>query len=259
MPGAQGRDQRPDLLGRDHLVEAGFFDVENLALQRQDRLVFPVPSLLGRTPGGVTFDQEQFAQRRILFLAVGQFSRESVPFPGPLSPGQIRAFRAASRARAASMDFSRIRLAIWGFSSRKVASFSFIRVSTYPFTSELPSFVLVCPRTAAGESLPRSPRSALPAGLRRKWPSYVFQQVVGVGIGVHGPGEGSLETDQVGPSFMGVDVIGKGKDLFVVAVVVLHGDFYLHSALLAFNINRLGVDGSCSCSDIRQKTHIPPS
>ena len=71
----------------------------------------------------------------------------------------------------------------------------------------------------------------------------VLQQVVGVGVGVHGAGEGRLETDQVGPAFMGVDVVGEGEDLFIVAVVVLHGYFRLHSPFLPFEVDRFGVDG----------------
>ena len=49
----------------------------------------------------------------------------------PLRRVSSRALRAASRARAASIDFSRMRLATWGFSSRNGASFSLTRVSTY--------------------------------------------------------------------------------------------------------------------------------
>ncbi len=82
----------------------------------------------------------------------GSFSWQSASLPGrpprssaPLRRTVSRALRAASRARAASMDFSRIRLATWGFSSRNWASRSFISDSTYPLTSELPSLVLVCP------------------------------------------------------------------------------------------------------------------
>jgi len=63
----------------------------------------------------------------------------------PLRRVSSRALRAASRARAASMDFPMMSLATLGFSSRKTASFSFIRDSTYPLISELPSLVLVCP------------------------------------------------------------------------------------------------------------------
>ena len=53
--------------------------------------------------------------------------------------------RAASRARAASSTFWTMRFAACGFSSKKAESRSFIRLSTMPLTSELPSLPFVCP------------------------------------------------------------------------------------------------------------------
>ena len=45
--GAQRHDQRFDFVMREHLVKARFFHVENLALERQDRLVLTIAALLG--------------------------------------------------------------------------------------------------------------------------------------------------------------------------------------------------------------------
>ena len=74
--GPQRRDQRPDLLRTEHLVEPRPLDVEDLAPQRQDRLVFAVARLLGRTAGRVALDQEQLRARRVAFLAVGELARQ---------------------------------------------------------------------------------------------------------------------------------------------------------------------------------------
>ncbi len=54
---AQGGDQGADVLGGNHLVETGFLDIEDLALQRQDRLGATVATLLGGTASRVTFHQ----------------------------------------------------------------------------------------------------------------------------------------------------------------------------------------------------------
>ena len=59
--GAHRLDQGADLLRREHPVEAGALDVEDLALQRQDRLDLAVAALLGRAAGAVALDQEQLA------------------------------------------------------------------------------------------------------------------------------------------------------------------------------------------------------
>src|SRR5690606_40946663 len=51
--GAQRGDQGTDLGRGQHAVEACAFDVEDLAAQRQHRLVLAVAALLGGTAGGV--------------------------------------------------------------------------------------------------------------------------------------------------------------------------------------------------------------
>ena len=49
-PTPHGRNQRADLIGRDHAIEAGALDIQNLAFQRQDGLRSPIPPLLGGPP-----------------------------------------------------------------------------------------------------------------------------------------------------------------------------------------------------------------
>ncbi len=44
---SERRDHRLDLVAAEHLVEAGLFDVQNLALEREDRLEAAIPSLFG--------------------------------------------------------------------------------------------------------------------------------------------------------------------------------------------------------------------
>ena len=55
---AQRRDQRADFGRRDHAVEPRALDVEDLALQRQDRLRAAVAALFGRATCRVTLDDE---------------------------------------------------------------------------------------------------------------------------------------------------------------------------------------------------------
>lgn len=65
------------------------FDVEDLAAQRQHRLVLAVAALLGRATCRVTLDDEQLGQRRILFLAIGQLARQAGDIQRALAAGQI--------------------------------------------------------------------------------------------------------------------------------------------------------------------------
>jgi hypothetical protein len=81
-PGAKRGNQGDDFLRRNQLVETRFLDVEDLSLERQDGLEFPVAPLFRRTAGGITLDQIEFAQA-----------------PDP-SPGNRPVFRADRRRRA---------------------------------------------------------------------------------------------------------------------------------------------------------------
>ena len=107
---AERGDQRLDLAVREHLVEARLLDVENLALEREDRLRAAVAALLRAPPAESpsTIYNSQIA---------GSFSEQSASLPGrfielsaPLRTIS-RALRAASRARAASTALPTICLA----------------------------------------------------------------------------------------------------------------------------------------------------
>ena len=100
MPGADGRDHRPDFFVAQHLVVARLLDVQDLALQRQDRLVAAVAAALGGAAGRFALHQEQLAALRILLLAVGQLARQAAGIERALAPRQIaRLARRLARPR----------------------------------------------------------------------------------------------------------------------------------------------------------------
>ena len=86
---AERGDQRADFGGRQHLVEAGPFDVQDLALQRQDGLGAAVTTLLGRAAGRITLDDEQFGERGIFLLAVGQLAGQAGDIQRALAAGHL--------------------------------------------------------------------------------------------------------------------------------------------------------------------------
>ncbi len=86
---SQGRDDDLDLLVLQHLVETGLFHVEDLAAKGENGLIPSVPTLLGRTPGGVSLHEIQLTPGRIPFLAIGQFSRQGTHLEGALTAGQL--------------------------------------------------------------------------------------------------------------------------------------------------------------------------
>ena len=75
--GAQRGDDGADLFVAEHLVIAGFFDVEYFAFEREDRLIAAIASTFGRAPGRFTLYDEEFAARRVAFLAIGEFPRQA--------------------------------------------------------------------------------------------------------------------------------------------------------------------------------------
>ena len=92
--------KRADLGRAQHLVEARALDIEDLALQRQDRLKAPVAALLGRAAGAVALDDEELALGRVALLAVGELARQIGDVERPLAPGQVaRLARRLARRR----------------------------------------------------------------------------------------------------------------------------------------------------------------
>ena len=74
---ADGSDERLDFGVLKHLVEAGFFDIDDFTFDRKDRLVAAVAALFGRTTGRVALDDIELGERWIALGAVGQLAGES--------------------------------------------------------------------------------------------------------------------------------------------------------------------------------------
>ena len=101
--GADGRDHRADFLVPQHLVVARLLDVQDLALERQNRLIAPVAAALGGAAGRFALDQEQLAALRILLLAIGQLAGQAAGIERALAPRQVAGL-ARRFARARGID-----------------------------------------------------------------------------------------------------------------------------------------------------------
>ena len=98
--GAERGDERADLFGRQHLVEARPLDIEDLAAQRQHRLKFAVAALLGRAAGRIALDDEEFGLGRIALLAIGELAGQVGDVERALAPRQLaRLARRLARQR----------------------------------------------------------------------------------------------------------------------------------------------------------------
>ena len=75
--GADGRDHRLDFSVFENLIHARFLDVDQLAANRQNRLIAPVASLLGGAAGGIALDNVKLGEFRIALRTIGQFAGQS--------------------------------------------------------------------------------------------------------------------------------------------------------------------------------------
>src|SRR5437660_4160187 len=87
--GAERLDQGADLGRGQHFVKAGALDIEDLALQRQDRLEGAVAALLRGAAGAVALDDEELALGRIALLTIGELARQVGDVERALAPGQV--------------------------------------------------------------------------------------------------------------------------------------------------------------------------
>jgi hypothetical protein len=119
---ADGRDHAADFLVGQHFVFARLVGVDDLAPQRQDRLVLAQPAPFGAAAGRIAFDQVQLALFDVLAGAVAQLAGQAAAGERPLCS------RTSCRpcGRFAGFGGEQPLLTIdpwpsWGFSSRYLA------------------------------------------------------------------------------------------------------------------------------------------
>ena len=71
---------------------------------------------------------------------------------------------------------------------------------------------------------------------------HVLWQISVGSIVIDGPGQRGLESDQMESAFLGIDIVGKRKNVFFECIVILNGGFYLHIAFYAFKKHGLMED-----------------
>ena len=87
--GADHLDDRGALGVGEHLADAGLLDVEDLAAQRQQRLVLAVARQLAGAEGGVALDQPQLGLADVGRAAVGELGGQRRGLERGLAPGRV--------------------------------------------------------------------------------------------------------------------------------------------------------------------------
>ncbi len=232
---AQSGDQGAHFLGGEHLVETRLFHVEDLALQRQDRLILAVTALFGRAPRRITLHNIEFGEGRVFLLAVRQLAGQAGNIQGTLTTGHFP--RLARRIPGAS-----------SIDDLRGNGFGFLRIFQQIILEQLTHGLL--DRTfhfgrdqlvfgLAGEFGIRHRHGnhrgeAFTGVITGRIGLFLLEQPFLFHIAVQSTGESRAETRQVSTTIPLGDVIGKAEQVFLVGIVPLHGHF--HSDAIFFPV-----------------------
>ncbi len=215
-----------DFLVAQHLVVARLLHVEDLALERQDRLEAPVAPLLGGAAGRFALHQEQLAALRVLLLAIGQLAGQAAGIERALAPRQVAGL-ARRLAGARRVDRLADDLAPHGG--------VLVEVLAQLVVDEL--------RHVAGDiAVQLALGLAFELRLRHLHADHrgqAFAHVVAGEVFLHvleqpgllaesvdGAGQRGAEAAQVRAAIHRVDVVGEAEDVLRVAIVVLQRHFH---------------------------------
>ena len=227
------RDHRLDLVAAQHLVEARLLDVQDLALDRQDRLEPPIASLLRRAAGRFAFDDVDLALRRIALLAVGQLAGQAAAVERAFAADEIA--RLARRlARAGRIDgladdpLGDGRVLFEELSELVVDDRldDALDLGVAQLRLGLPLELRLRNLDADDAGQPFADVVAADAGVLQ-----VLRQVALCRVGVDRPRQRRAEAGEVRAAFVRVDVVGEREHQLGVAVVPLQRDFGVDAVL----------------------------
>ena len=230
--GSQRRDHGADLLVGQHLVVAGLFDVQDLALQWQDRLIATITALLGGAARRLALDNEQFRVLRGALLAIGQLPRQARRVQGSLAPRQIAGL-AGRLARPRRLD------GLANDALRNVGiPFEVLAQVVIDGGDDLALDVAV--QLALRLTLELGLRQlhadhrgqALPHVLSAQADFRVLEETGALGVRVDRARQGGTEAGQMRPPLDRVDRVGEREEVLLVAVVVLERDVAGHDAAI---------------------------
>ncbi len=240
---AEGGDERADFLRTDHLVETRLLDVEDLALERQDRLGAAITPLLGGTARRVPFHQKQFGQGRVFFLTIRQFAGQASNVQSPFAAGHFTRL-AGGFAGAGSFDHLAChQFGLAGVFQQEFGQFVVHGRFDHALDFGRYQFVLGLGGELGVGYFHRQHGSQTFAGVvTRRADFFLFRQTRLLDVAVEGTGEGSAETGQMRTTIALRDIVGVTEHVFLIGVVPLQGDFHPHAILFGAEIDDVGVD-----------------
>ena len=216
-----------------------------MILPRSGRIAcaLPVAALLGRAAGGVALDDEELGEGRVAHRAVGELAGQGRVLERRLAAGQVARF--AGRLPGRRVD----RLAddpasLAGVLLEELAQLAVDRLFDKALDRRVAEFGLRLPLLLelGVLELDRDHRGeALADVVSGEVLVFLFEQALAARIGVERPGQGRAEAGEVRAPLVGIDVVGKAEDGFLVGGVPLHRHLDLTVLCLAFEEDRLPV------------------
>src|SRR6202522_977106 len=238
-PGAERGDDAANFLVAEHLVVAGFFDVEDLAIEGQDGLVAAIAAAFGGAAGGFTLDEEDFAARGIAFLAIGELSGQAAGIESGFAASELAGlaggFARASCVNTLADNFSRD----GGMLVEIFAKALVDHLLDYAFDVAIElalslAFELGLRKFHGDDG---DEAFADVVTIDGDFVLLLLEHAERIGVVVDGARERGAEAGKVRAAVHGVDGVGEGEHIFGVTVVVLQRDFHFHLVALAFDVD----------------------
>ncbi len=239
--GADGGDHGADFGVLEHLVQARFLHIDELAANGQDRLELAVAPLLGRAACGVALDDVELGVGGVAVRAIGQLAGQTAAGERALAHRFARFAGRLARARRHQG------LVHYLLGHRRVA----VKEVHQPVVNDrgnnavdfrVDQFDLGLRfETRVGQFDAQDADQPFAHVIARDVGVLFLEQLVGPGVLVDRAGQGAAEAGQVGAAVGVGNRVGKAENLVVVAVVVLHHAIHEHFLLLPDQHDGLGM------------------
>ena len=226
-----------------YFIESCFFYVEDLTAKRQNCLEARVTSLLCRAACGVSLYQVELGELCVLFLTVSKLSGECRAFEKSLAACCLACLSCGFASAVCSHCFFQDCLADCGiflkiflklFGNERIENCSHFAVAELALGLTL--------KLCLGELYRYDRRKTFTHVLTREVLFALFDDAVLSAVVVKDLCQSCLKADLVRTTFNGVDVICKGEQRLVVAVVILHCNLCNPVFLFGLHIDDLGMD-----------------
>ena len=254
LESADGGVKRGDFLRRQRLGAVGFFHIEYLPAQGQNRLKRPRAPLLGRAAGGVALHQKQLAFLRILLLTIRQLAGQSGGIKNILAPrhlaratGRVARLRRLQNLPANRLGLARVFIQINLQRLRHHLLHNRTHLRRHQLFLGLRGKLGV--RHANGQDARQALAHVLPGNVRL----YLLGHPVFIHVRLHHAGDGGAQSRQVRAAVALRDVVRVTNDILLITVVPLHRGLNLNVLAAVGAMKHLLVHGG---SRLVQEFHI---